>query len=46
VAERVIAQDERYKMVERLCFATEVKANGEVKDAKTDLPTQEKGQNP
>ncbi len=28
VAERVIAQDEHYKMVERLCSATEVKANG------------------
>jgi 16S rRNA (cytosine1402-N4)-methyltransferase len=28
VAERVITQDEHYRMVERLCSSTEVKANG------------------
>lgn len=28
VAERVVAQDEHYKIVERLCSSTEIKANG------------------
>jgi len=28
VAERVITQDEHYRIVERLCSSTEIKANG------------------